>query len=177
MMTKNNLETIVFGGGCFWCVEAVFTRIAGVKSVISGYAGGKMKSPDYKSVCSGDTGHAEVIKIEFNPKEISLDGLLKIFFVAHDPTTLNRQGNDAGTQYRSVIFYSSKEQKKVISGFIAMTQGEFKNKIVTEVAALKDFYPAESYHHKYYDNNLSAPYCQFVIAPKLLRVKEKFNLG
>lgn len=175
-MTQN-LDTIVFGGGCFWCTEAVFVRVPGVKSVVSGYAGGETQDPNYESICGGRTGHAEVIKIEYDPAEVSLVTLLEIFFAAHDPTTLNRQGNDVGTQYRSVVFYSSESQKEMISKFIPTAQKDFQNPIVTEVSPLEKFYSAETYHQKYYDSNIEAPYCQFVISPKLQKVKEKFDLN
>lgn len=174
MEQKNNI--VVFGGGCFWCTEAVFKIFRGILSVEPGYAGGKIQNPTYEQVCSGDTGHAEVVRIEYNQAIISFDTLLTIFFAAHDATTLNRQGNDIGTQYRSVIFYITEEQKKEAENFIAELNDSSKEgmSIVTEVAPLKDFYPAEDYHKNYYGRNSGNPYCQVIIAPKLQRVQEKF---
>jgi len=170
-------ETIVFGGGCFWCVEAVFQRLKGVVSVISGYTGGEMKSPNYYAVAGGSTGHAEVIRVEYDPEVISFDTLLSVFFAFHDPTTLNRQGNDVGTQYRSAIFYTTLEQKGEAEKFIQKLEEEktFSNKIVTEVVPLDTFYEAEEYHKNYYDNNPDQPYCQFMIDPKIAKLRAKFS--
>lgn len=166
-------EVIVFGGGCFWCTEAIFESLKGVLSVISGYAGGTTGQPTYEQVCSGKTGHAEVIKIEYDPVQIPLTDLLTIFFASHDPTTLNRQGADVGSQYRSVIFYSREEQQKICHDFITGLNNEGP-RVVTELAPLTDFYPAEEYHQQYYKNNQQAPYCQVVISPKLGTLKKRF---
>jgi len=169
-------ETAVFGGGCFWCLEAIFLQIKGVKSVESGYAGGPNENPTYKEVCSGKTGHAEVVKIEFNPGVISYRQLLELFFYIHDPTTLNRQGNDIGEQYRSVILFTSPEQEKIAGEYISNLKKKkmYLKPIVTEVKPLEQFYKAEDYHQKYYYNNLSQSYCQIVISPKVKKFKEKF---
>jgi len=166
----------VFGGGCFWCTEAVFKMLKGVKSVMPGYAGGTTPSPTYEKVCTGKTGHAEVIKIEYNPKQISYEDLLTVFFASHDPTTLNRQGNDIGTQYRSVILYTDEDQKKTAAKFIKAINRSYtkSNPVVTELKSLDAFYPAEEYHQDYYARNSEKPYCQLVINPKLQKVKEKF---
>ncbi len=169
-------EKIVFGGGCFWCIEAVFLRVPGVKNVVSGYAGGEIEDPDYESVCGGKTGHAEVVEIEYDKREATLEKLLEVFFAAHDPTTLNRQGNDVGTQYRSAIFYTNDAQKIIYDDFMKKAQKDFDKPIITEVRALDKFYPAEEYHQKYFDRNSWQPYCQVVVAPKLKKVMEKFGL-
>ena len=163
-------QTIVFGGGCFWCTEAVFQDLMGVTGVMSGYAGGNVTNPTYEQICSGKTGHAEVIKIDYDPKRIKFHDLLTVFFATHDPTTMNRQGADVGTQYRSVIFYSTEAQKQEAEAFIK----ELGEGIVTQLEPLNNFYPAEEYHRNYYKNNSSAPYCQMVINPKLQKVQEKF---
>jgi len=162
-----NLETAYLGGGCFWCTEAVFERVEGVVNVVSGYSGGDVPNPDYNDVTSGRTGHAEVIKIEYNPDIISYSGILKMFFKAHDPTTLNRQGADEGTQYRSIILYNSEEQKTIAEEEIAKHISYFDEPIVTEIVEFSDFYPAEDYHQDFYDNNRENGYCSYVIAPKL----------
>jgi len=168
-LNKGNLETAVFGAGCFWCVEAVFSRVDGVRDVVSGYCGGFSENPDYKSVCSGSTGHAEVCKVYFDPGITTFQDLLKVFFETHDPTTLNRQGADIGTQYRSSIFYLNEEQKNLSEKFIKTLDGKkvFKNPIVTIVESLGDFYKAEDYHQDYYESNKNQPYCQIVIKKKL----------
>ena len=168
----NNTEIATFGGGCFWCIEAVYQRIEGVISVVPGYAGGKSKTTTYKEVCKGKTGHAEVAKIEFNKDIISYKQLLNIFWQAHDPTTLNRQGNDVGTQYRSVIYYHNDEQKMtaVKSKSEADKSGYWDDEIVTEIAEIYNYSDAEDYHDNYYDNNPNQPYCVFVIKPKLDKV-------
>lgn len=166
-------ETIAFAGGCFWCTEAVFEQLRGVKSIVPGYTGGTTKNPTYDMVRSGKTGHAEAIKIEYDPAELSLEDLLTVFFYTHDPTTLNRQGADVGTQYRSAIFYSTPSQKIVSEQFIAKLD-ESGPKVVTELAPLGEFYAAEEYHRQYYRNNQSAPYCQVVINPKLRKLKDRF---
>lgn len=171
------VETIYFGGGCFWCVEAVIQRLKGVISVKSGYAGGRAANPTYEQVSSGSTGHAEVIQIEFDPSIIGIDDLLAVFFSTYDPTTINRQGNDVGEQYRSVIFYIAKEQKEKISSFIEKLEKDkiYKSPIVTEVKPLDKFYEAEKYHQNYYNQNQNKPYCQMVINPKLLKLKQKYS--
>ncbi len=175
MNTMNHTETAVLGGGCFWCMEAEFQRIPGVKSVASGFAGGTTANPTYQQVCTGETGHAEVTKIEFDPQKISYEKLLSYFWDAHDPTTLNRQGADVGTQYRSVIFYSSEAQKEAAIKSKADAQKNFKSPIVTEIVPLKTFYQAEDYHQDYYNNNSSAPYCQVVIRPKVEKLEKKLK--
>jgi methionine-S-sulfoxide reductase len=165
--SENDLEITTIGGGCFWCTEAVFQRIEGVKKVVSGYTGGNIKDPTYREICSGLTGHAEVIQIRYDPQVVSLDRLFAVFFATHDPTTLNRQGNDKGTQYRSVIYYATPEQETIAHAAIKKAQEAYSEPIVTEVSPLGKFYRAEDYHQNYYVNNKSQPYCQFVIAPKL----------
>ena len=170
------MATAVLGGGCFWCLEAVFQKLKGVTQVTSGYAGGQTADPDYRSVCSGSTGHAEVVQVEFDPAVISFDDLLEIFFAIHDPTTLNRQGADIGTQYRSVIFYADESQHETAKAVIARLsdEGMFRNPIVTQVEPLTRFYPAEDYHQDYYQQNAPMPYCQVVIEPKLAKARERF---
>lgn len=168
--------SIVFGGGCFWCAEAIFRRLPGVVKVTSGYAGGKTANPTYEEVCTGKTGHAEVVKIEYAPAIAKLSTLLELFFAMHDPTTKDRQGNDTGTQYRSIILYSSAEQKKEAEGCMKKIAGGYSKPIVTEVKKLGTFYPAEEYHRDYYENNKYQPYCALVISPKLHKLKEEFGL-
>lgn len=165
-----------FGGGCFWCTEAVFERLAGVHAVESGYAGGQTPNPTYEQVCNGNTGHAEVIRIEFDPAIISFDDLLEVHFATHDPTTLNRQGNDRGTQYRSSIFYHDEAQKAAAEACIRQLtdSGEFSDPIVTEVAPLTNYYPAENYHQDFFRLNPSQPYCSAVIPPKLAKLQKRF---
>lgn len=170
----NKLEIAVFGGGCFWCTEAVLKSLRGVASAVPGYSGGKTKNPTYEQVSTGETGHAEVTKIEFDPKEISYEDILTVFFATHDPTTLNRQGNDVGTQYRSVVFFTDEAQKKSAEDFIKKLN-ESGKKVVTEVEPLKEFYEAEDYHKGYYEAHRDQPYCELVISPKLDKLKEKFN--
>jgi peptide-methionine (S)-S-oxide reductase len=167
---------IVFGGGCFWCTEAIFKRLKGVVKVTSGYAGGQTANPTYEEVCGGKTGHAEVVKIEYDQKIAATETLLELFFAMHDPTSWDRQGNDTGSQYRSAIFYESAEQKKAALGFMKKIAGEFSKPIVTEVKKLGKFYPAEEYHKDFYDRNRYQPYCALVISPKLHKLKEKFGL-
>ena len=167
-------QTIVFGGGCFWCIESVFQQIDGVQSVMSGYTGGEDDNPTYDAVCSGHTGHVEVVEVVFDSAKITLEELLKIFFTIHDPTSLNRQGNDVGTQYRSAIFYCAPEQKILIDRVMADLAGVYQNKIVTQVAPLTKLYPAESYHQNYFEKNPGNSYCQFSIPPKLSKVSEKY---
>src|SRR3989344_1610299 len=169
-------ETIVVGGGCFWCTEAVFKMLKGVQSVEPGYAGGEIENPTYEQVSAGNTGHAEVTKVEYDPHEIAFEELLQVFFGSHDPTTLNQQGNDVGPQYRSAIFYTTERQKEKAGHYImVMNKSLGVKKIVTEVAPLKKFYPAEDYHKNYFENNRSAGYCQLVIEPKVEKVGEKFG--
>ena len=170
-------QVAVFGGGCFWCTEAVFDELRGVMSVISGYTGGKNKNPTYEQVCMGNTGHAEVIKIEFDPAQVSFGDLMTVFFATHDPTTLNRQGNDVGTQYRSAIFYADDKQKEEAAAFIKELDEAktFKNSIVTTLEPLTEFYPAEDYHQKFYANNPSQGYCQYMIPPKLTKLHKQFK--
>ena len=172
---KNSLEVAVFGGGCFWCTEAIFKMLRGVISVASGYAGGERENPTYEEVSSGHTGHAEVIKIEYDPGEILYKDLLTVFFASHDPTTLNRQGADIGTQYRSIIFYTTDKQKEESRKTIKELEKEGSGAIVTEIKPLENFYKAEEYHADYYAKNESATYCQLVINPKLKKIKEKFS--
>ena len=172
-MTKNNTEYAILGGGCFWCVEAVFERIDGVSEVISGYAGGQTKNPTYKEVTSGKTGHAEVCKVVFDPKLVTYDELLDIFWQAHDPTTLNRQGADIGTQYRSVIYYLDDEQKNIAIDTKNKFQDYYSKEIVTEISELENYHEAEKYHHDYFDLNPSNGYCQMVVAPKIAKVRAK----
>jgi peptide-methionine (S)-S-oxide reductase len=161
------MDIATFGAGCFWCIEAILLNVSGVSSIEVGYTGGYIDNPTYKMVCEGNTGHAEVANIEFDNKKITYEELLLIFFKIHDPTTLNRQGNDVGTQYRSSIFYHDSTQKELAEKIKATLQPKYNNKIVTEIAPLKEFYIAEDYHQNYYNNNKSAPYCNFVIKPKI----------
>jgi peptide-methionine (S)-S-oxide reductase len=172
----NKTQTATLGGGCFWCVEAVLTRLRGVHKVTSGYAGGHVDNPTYEQVCSGTTGHAEVVQIAFDPETISFGEILEVFFATHDPTTLNVQGADRGTQYRSVIFYTDEAQQEIATQTIAElnAQGVFGDPIVTEVSPLDRFYPAESYHDDYYARNANQPYCQFTIDPKVAKLRARF---
>jgi len=169
------MKEIILGGGCFWCIEGVFKRVRGVKEVISGYAGGKRENPSYEQICTGTTGHAEVVKITYDDREISLEELLHIFFAIHDPTTLNRQGADRGTQYRSVIFYNDEDEKKVIDQFIKKAQNDYTHPIVTEVLPFSLFYEAEEYHQDYYDLHPTQGYCQVVIKPKIQKFLMNFT--
>ena len=173
--STNATELATLGGGCFWCTEAVFERLDGVKSVTSGYAGGKTQHPTYEDVCTGASGHAEVTQVEFDPKKISFERLLDVFWAAHDPTTLNRQGADSGTQYRSVIFHHSEAQRIAAEKSKKAAQADFSSPIVTEISPLPKFYKAEGYHQDYFNNNSRAPYCQAVIRPKLEKLREKLN--
>jgi len=170
-------EVVTVGGGCFWCTEAVFEQLKGVEKVESGYSGGTVPNPSYEQVCSGDTGHAEVSQITFDPKVISLKQVLEVFFTVHDPTTLNRQGNDAGTQYRSVIFYRDPEQKAMAQQVIKEIQDAkiWSGRIVTELTPFKAFYRAEDYHQEYFRLHGSQPYCRAVIAPKVVKFREHFR--
>lgn len=172
-----NLETATLGAGCFWCVEAIFQNLQGVEKVESGYSGGEIKHPSYREVCTGRTGHAEVVNVYFDPQITSFAEILEVFFETHDPTTLNRQGADTGTQYRSAIFYHSEEQKEIAENAIsaANESGSWSDPIVTEVSPYKNFYVAEDYHQDYYNLNGSQPYCRAVIAPKLDKFKKKFK--
>src|SRR3984957_8638759 len=173
MNTTHKTEIADLGGGCFWCMEAVFERLPGVISVTSGFAGGTTENPTYEQVCTETTGHAEVTEIEFDPTKISYDKLLEVFWQAHDPTTLNRQGADVGTSYRSIILYRDRKQELLAQKSKLAAQENFKNPIVTEIVPLTKFWPAEDYHQKYYDNNSNAPYCQVVITPKLNKLEDK----
>lgn len=174
---NDNLEKIVFAAGCFWCTEAVFQRIKGVQKVVPGYTGGAIKNPAYREVCQGRTGHAEGVEVHYNPTKISIEELLEIYFATHDPTTLNQQGNDRGTQYRSAIFYTTNAQKQAAENIISLLEKEnvFENDIVTEVKALDVFYIAEVDHHEYYNNNKSQPYCQYIIDPKVQKIKKYYS--
>lgn len=171
----NSIETATLGGGCFWCTEAIYQMLPGVKSVTSGYAGGTTENPTYKEVCSGTTGHAEVIQIAYDPKQVSYEKILETFWDAHDPTTLNSQGNDHGTQYRSVILYSSDAQKSAAEKSKAEAQKRFIKPIVTEIVPLKKFYKAEGYHQDYYRSNPDQPYCRAIIQPKVEKFEKKLE--
>lgn len=175
-MISGNVETATFGTGCFWCTEAIFQSLEGVESVVSGYSGGHVDDPTYKAVCAGTTGHAEVVQIKYNPEIITFTELLEVFWQTHDPTTLNRQGYDTGTQYRSAIFYHSDEQKKLAEEYKAKLDkaGAFSDPIVTEVTKYSNFFSAEKYHQDYYANNSNAGYCRAVIAPKMEKFKKVF---
>src|SRR5579863_4019472 len=170
-------ETVTLAGGCFWCLEAIFDRLKGVKSVVSGYADSRVDNPSYKEVCSGRTGAAEAVQITYDPSVITYDKLLEIFWHLHDPTTLNRQGNDVGTQYRSAIYYQNDEQKQIALASKAALEksGAYKHPVVTEIVPFTNFYPAESYHKDYYDNNRSQGYCMFVIDPKVQKLLQKYK--
>jgi peptide-methionine (S)-S-oxide reductase len=172
-MNANKTEIADLGGGCFWCMAAVFERLPGVISVTSGFAGGTTPNPTYEQVCTETTGHAEVTEIVFDPAKISYAKLLDVFWQAHDPTTLNRQGADVGTSYRSIILYRNEKQRLEAEKSKLAAQADFKNPIVTEIVPLKQFYPAEDYHQQYYDNNTNAAYCQVVIAPKLEKLEKE----
>jgi peptide-methionine (S)-S-oxide reductase len=176
LFMNQKIETVVFGGGCFWCTEAIFTQLSGVVSVMPGYAGGKIPNPTYPMVCTGRTGHAEVVEVKYDPARISFDDLLTVFFGTHDPTTLNRQGADIGTEYRSIVLYTNDRQKWDAERFIReLGETDFKGRpITTELKPLSRFYPAEDYHREYFRNNSSAPYCQFVIAPKVTKFQKHF---
>jgi peptide-methionine (S)-S-oxide reductase len=174
---KQKSESAVLGGGCFWCTEAVIERLRGVTAVTPGYAGGTLPHPTYEDVSSGTTGHAEVIKVEFDPATVSYSTVLDVFFGTHDPTSLNRQGADVGSEYRSIILYVSDEQKKIAEQKILelKKEGIFDNPITTEVKKLDQFYPAEDYHKDFYTKNYGAPYCQFVISPKIAHLRERYS--
>ena len=175
-MKNTNLETATLAAGCFWCVEAVFDDLKGVEDVVSGYSGGHKANPTYREVCSETTGHAEVVQIKFDPSVISFKEILQVFFSVHDPTTLNRQGNDLGTSYRSAVFYHDEEQRQIAEEVIKEVEAEgvYDNPIVTEVTAFDKFYPAEDYHQEYFANNPNQPYCAAVVAPKVTKFRSKF---
>ena len=171
-----NIKKIYFGGGCFWCTEAIFENVIGVENVISGYSGGKIKNPSYKEVSQGLTRHAEVCEIIYNNEEIKIEDLLKIFFLSHDPTTLNEQGNDIGEHYRSIILYNSSKEQKIIKNYITKINEEvFNNQIVTELKKIEAFYKAEEYHQNYFKENSSIPYCKLVISPKVIKAKKQLS--
>jgi peptide-methionine (S)-S-oxide reductase len=176
-MTTTMREVATLGGGCFWCIEAVFDDVRGISDVVSGYMGGSIRNPTYREVCSGLTGHAEVIQITFDPQVVSYKEILEVFFAVHDPTTLNRQGHDVGTQYRSVIFYHNAAQKAVAEQVIAELTAEkaYADPIVTEVTYARDFYAAEDYHQEYFANNPNQPYCRAVVAPKVAKFRSKYG--
>ncbi len=176
-MTHSNpsTESAVFGGGCFWCTEAIYQHLKGVTSVVPGYSGGHTSNPNYDSIVTGRTGHAEVIQVEFDPALISYEDLLTVFFATHDPSSVNKQGADTGTQYRSVVFTTSETQAKIAKDFIKEIESDGKTKIVTDLAPLTVFYPAEDYHQNYYQRNQDQLYCQVVIDPKLKKLKERFK--
>ena len=176
LQTMSNSETAILGGGCFWCLEAVFDGLRGVRSVESGYMGGHVDNPTYRQVCGGDTGHVEVVRVTFDPQEISYRDLLDVFFSIHDPTTLNRQGGDVGTQYRSVIFYNSEEQRQAAEQAIVALNAShvWPDPVVTAVEPATKFFIAEDYHQEYFTNNPAQPYCQLVISPKVRKFQEKF---
>lgn len=177
MNVEKGMEVATFAGGCFWCTEAIFLEIKGVSKVVSGYIGGATVNPTYKDICTGTTGYAEAIQITFDPKLVSFGELLEMFFATHDPTTLNRQGNDVGTQYRSEVFYYSDEQKQLTTDYIALMTKEktFSNPIVTKVSPASIFYEAEDYHQNYYNNNKTQSYCSYVITPKIEKLKKNYK--
>lgn len=177
MSEQSQLDTATFGAGCFWCVEAIFQNLNGVKSVVSGYSGGKIKNPAYREVCMGVTGHAEVIQLTYDPSVVTYDELLEVFWQTHDPTTLNKQGADVGTQYRSVVFYHNEKQKELAESYKKKldASGAFDKPIVTEISPLINFYKAEADHQDYYNQNSDQPYCSFVIKPKLEKFKKVFG--
>ncbi|MDY6796681.1 MAG: peptide-methionine (S)-S-oxide reductase MsrA [Actinomycetota bacterium] len=170
---KTEFEEIVLGGGCFWCIEAVLNTLDGVVEAVPGYGGGHKSDPAYEEVCGGSTGHAEVVRVRYDTRRISLEDLLEVFFSAHDPTSLNRQGLDVGTQYRSIILYNTGEQKEIIEGFLDGIGSRYASAVVTEVRRLERFYPAEEYHHRYYERNPHQPYCRVMIKPKLEKLGKK----
>lgn len=173
-MREEEREVATLGGGCFWCLEAVFEQVLGVESVVSGYAGGHVETPDYETVCQGVTGHAEVVQLRFNPDKISYREVLEIFFSVHDPTTLNRQGNDVGTQYRSIIFCHTAEQRRTAETFIRELQNKLGGTVVTEVRDEAPFFEAEPYHQRYFENNPTQGYCRLVVAPKVGKLHHLF---
>ncbi|MFN1834926.1 peptide-methionine (S)-S-oxide reductase MsrA [Balneola sp. MJW-20] len=175
--TEKNLEEATFGAGCFWCVEAIYELVEGIEHVESGYSGGHVDNPSYKEVTTGTTGHAEVARIQYDPEKISYEELLEVFWHTHDPTTLNRQGNDVGPQYRSVIFYHNEGQRKIAEASLKKTDASdlWEDAIVTEIQPLENYYVAENYHQNYYENNPNAGYCSYVIAPKVKKFKKEFS--
>ena len=175
--TPSHFDTATIGGGCFWCTEAMFAELKGVQSAVSGYSGGTVKNPTYKEVCAGTTGHAEVIQVVYDPTIITFAQLMQVFFLTHDPTTLNRQGNDIGTQYRSVIFYRNEEEKRIAQETIAevATSGVYSDRIVTTLEPFEVFYKAEDYHQDYFSQNSNQPYCSLVINPKLMKFRKTFE--
>jgi peptide-methionine (S)-S-oxide reductase len=177
MDNKINLESIILGGGCFWCIEAVYRHVKGVVDVTSGYAGGTIENPTYEQVCTGKTGHAEVVKVDFNPQEISLVDILHIFFTVHDPTTLNRQGNDMGTEYRSIVLYMNEKQKETAKKIMREISDQkiYTDPIVTELKSLDVFYRAEEYQQRFFEKNPEAIYCQLVVAPKVAKFRTKYS--
>lgn len=177
MQQRNKTEEVVFGGGCFWCTEAIFKQLKGVIDVTPGYSGGELKNPNYEEVCSGETGHAEVVRIRYNPDEIAFEKLLEVFFLTHDPTSLNQQGSDRGTQYRSVVFYTTSEQEKITHEIIDRLNKTktYQKPIVTDIKPLNTFYLAENYHQNYFNLNKNKPYCQYVIQPKIDKFKKAFS--
>ena len=176
MYKMANKEIATFGAGCFWCVEAVFQRLQGVEKVVSGYMGGKNPNPTYKEICTGTSGHAEVTQIEYDPSIITYEELLEVLWTTHDPTTLNQQGNDRGTQYRSAVFYHSEDQKsKALKSIEEVASKLYDEPIVTEVTEAPEFYPAEKYHQDYFNSNSYVPYCRFVVAPKVTKLRNKFS--
>lgn len=177
MQHENNTEEVVFGGGCFWCTEAIFKQIEGVSEVLPGYSGGILKNPTYEDICSSETGHAEVIRIRYNPDKVTFEKLLEVFFLTHDPTTLNRQGADIGSQYRSVVFYTTPDQERVTHEIIRKLNEDkiYQNPIVTEVSPLDTFYLAENYHQNYFNRNANQPYCQYIIKPKMDKFRKLFD--
>lgn len=176
-MNQQNLEHITFGGGCFWCVEGAFEYLKGVESVVSGYSGGHKANPTYEEVCTGETGHAEVVQIAYDPHIISYEQLMEVFFFLHDPTQLNRQGNDIGTQYRSIIFYQDEAEKQKAENAIKTSEasGKWKGKYVTQLVKFEKFWPAEQYHQGYYEANPNQPYCSAVVGPKIAKFKDHFG--
>ena len=174
---NSSTEVATLGGGCFWCIEAVFDRLEGVQKVESGYTGGKIENPSYKAICTGTTGHAEVVQITFDPSVVSFSDILQVFFASHDPTTLNKQGNDVGTQYRSAIFFANPTQKTVAEDYIAQLEKSktWSKPVVTEISELGAFYKAEDYHQDYYEQNGSQPYCAFVVRPKVEKFMKEFG--
>ena len=168
-------QSLVLGGGCFWCLDAAYRQLKGVGDVISGYAGGVIENPSYDQVCSGQTGHAEVVQVSFDPTTITLEDILDVFWMIHDPTTLNRQGNDVGNQYRSIVLYGNEDQKLAIEKSRDKAKSIWGNKIVTEILPLEKFYPAENYHQDFFENHPEKAYCQIIINPKLKKIREKFS--
>lgn len=177
IQSDSTVQTATFGAGCFWCVEAIFQRLEGVLSVKSGYSGGNVKNPSYKEVCNGTTGHAEVIQLTYDKSKISFDELLEVFWKTHDPTTMNRQGNDVGTQYRSAVFYHNEEQKQIAEGYKKKLNEAkaYPNPIITEIVPFTNYYPAEDYHQNYFNQNGNQGYCQYVIQPKLEKFEKVFK--